>query len=98
MYLAKVIGNVVSTSKDESLKGTKLLVVTRLNERQEPAGSTEVAVDSAGAGIGETVIVSQGSGARLARGRSETVVDAAIVGIVDVVEIEDRTFDYSGKA
>lgn len=90
MYLAKVIGNVVSTSKDETLNGTKLLIVARLNERQIPVGMTEIAVDSAGAGIGETVIVSQGSGARLSRGRAQTVIDAAVVGIVDTVEIDDR--------
>ena len=90
MYLAKVIGNVVSTNKDETLNGTKLLVVARLNEKLAMVGETEVAVDSAGAGIGETVLVSQGSGARLSRGRTDTVIDAAVVGTVDSVEIEDR--------
>jgi ethanolamine utilization protein EutN len=87
MYLGKVIGTVVSTSKNESLAGTKLLVVARLTEKLVPDGSTEIAVDSVGAGNGETVIVSCGSGARLTGGKEQSVIDAAIVGIVDTVEI-----------
>lgn len=87
MYLAKVIGTVVSTSKAESLSGTKLLVVARLTERLLPDGSTEVVVDTVGAGNGETVIVSQGSSARQTMGKEHSVIDATIVGIVDTVEI-----------
>lgn len=87
MYLGKVIGTVVSTSKDESLSGNKLLIVARLNEKLAPEGSTEIAVDRVGAGSGEIVIVSCGSGARQSPGGSDhTVIDAAIVGIVDTVE------------
>lgn len=86
MYLGKVIGTVVSTSKDSSLSGCKLLIVARLTEALAPEGSTEVAVDTVGAGNGETVIVAQGSAARRAGGRDHSVVDSAIVGIVDTVE------------
>ncbi|WP_114395556.1 EutN/CcmL family microcompartment protein [Oleisolibacter albus] len=86
MYLGKVIGTVVSTSKDSSLSGCKLLIVARLTEMLEPEGSTEIAVDTVGAGNGETVIVAQGSAARRASGHDHSVVDSAIVGIVDTVE------------
>jgi len=86
MYLGKVIGTVVSTSKDESLAGTKLLIVARMTERVVPEGTTEIAVDTVGAGNGEIVIVSQGSGSRHTMGKEHSVIDASIVGIVDTVE------------
>ena len=87
MYLGRVIGTVVSTSKNASLIGSKLLVVARLSEQLIPTGLTEIAVDSVGAGNGEVVIVTCGSSARGAVAQSGSVVDAAIVGIVDTVEI-----------
>lgn len=86
MYLGKVIGTVVSTSKNESLTGTKLLIVQKLTEKLLPEGSTEIAVDSVGAGTGEIVIVSSGSSARQALNIKNSTIDAAIVGIVDTVE------------
>jgi ethanolamine utilization protein EutN len=86
MYLGKVIGTVVSTSKNESLAGTKLLLVARLTEQLKPAGGTEIAVDSVGAGNGEIVIVTSGSSARRVLGKDASVIDAAIVGIVDTVQ------------
>ncbi|SFO24144.1 ethanolamine utilization protein EutN [Cohaesibacter marisflavi] len=86
MYLAKVIGTVVSTSKDMSLSGSKLLIVAKLNEKQEPTGETEIAVDTVGAGNDEIVIVTQNSSARKAATLENSVTDAAIVGIVDTVE------------
>jgi ethanolamine utilization protein EutN len=89
MYLGKVIGTVVSTSKNESLSGTKILIVARLTEKLKPDGSTEVAVDTVGAGNGEIVIVSRGSSARQALNKDHCVIDAAIVGIVDTVETVD---------
>lgn len=61
MYLGRVIGTVVSTSKNEHLVGMKLLVVEKLTERLEREGTSEVAVDSVGAGTGEIVIVCKGS-------------------------------------
>lgn len=53
MYAGKMIGNVVATTKDPSLQGKKILVVEKLNEKKEPTGSTEVAIDTVGAGNGE---------------------------------------------
>lgn len=86
MYLAKVIGRVVATTKDMSLSGSKLLIVARLDERMVPQGKTEIAVDTVGAGNGETVIVTTGSAGRFAGTLDHSVVDASIVGIVDTVE------------
>ena len=88
MYLANVIGTVVSTSKDPGLVGYKLLVVQRFDADDQPTGAPEVAVDTVGAGNGETVIVAAGSAARQAIGGKAAPVDATIVGIVDVVEID----------
>ncbi|OUN20344.1 EutN/CcmL family microcompartment protein [Flavonifractor sp. An82] len=87
MYLGRVIGTVVSTSKNEQLVGMKLLVVEKLTERLEREGSSEVAVDSVGAGVGEIVIVCKGSSARYVFGKGEAPVDTSIVGIVDTVEV-----------
>ena len=87
MYLGRVIGTVVSTSKNQDLVGMKLLIVEKLTERLEREGSTEIAVDSVGAGTGEIVIVSQGSSARYAFKNPTAPIDKAIVGIVDTVEV-----------
>ena len=87
MYLGRVIGTVVSTSKNESLIGMKLLIVEKLTERLEREGSTEIAVDSVGAGTGEIVIVCKGSSARYVFGDGSAPVDTSIVGIVDSVEV-----------
>ena len=86
MFLAKVRGTVVSTSKDERLVGFKLLVVQRIGIEEEYVGLPQVAVDTVGAGVGATVIVTGGSSAR-ASARPDSPIDATIVGIVDDVEI-----------
>ena len=88
MYLAKVRGTVVATTKDERLVGFKLLVTHRIDEVGAWVSLPEIAIDTVGAGVGETVIITRGSQARYAAGRSEAPIDATIVGIVDSVEIE----------
>lgn len=88
MYLGKVVGTVVSTTKDESLVGSKLLVVTKLNESLQPMETSEIAVDSVGAGVGEIVLVSKGSSARYVLNKPNSPIDSAIVGIVDTVEVD----------
>lgn len=87
MLVGKVIGTIWATRKEESLRGLKLLVVCPLNllEGDKP-GTPIVAVDSIGAGVGETVLIVSGSSARHAIGR-EAPVDATVVGIVDDKEI-----------
>ncbi|MBQ9156600.1 MAG: EutN/CcmL family microcompartment protein [Eubacterium sp.] len=87
MYLGKVIGTVVSTVKVPSLTGSKFLIVEKINQDLTAKKQTAVCVDTVGAGDGETVIVVGGSSARMAGGDKTLPVDAAIVGIVDTVEV-----------
>ncbi|AYN25939.1 ethanolamine utilization protein EutN [Buttiauxella sp. 3AFRM03] len=86
MYLAKVTCALVSTTKHASLNGCKLLVVARLDEHYQPTGSAQVAVDCVGAGNGEIVIITTGSSARMSNSKEHSVIDAAVVGIVDALE------------
>ena len=86
MFLAKVRGTVVSTSKDERLVGFKLLVIQRIGIEDEYVGMPQVAVDTVGAGVGATAIVTGGSSARVSS-RPDSPIDSTIVGIVDSVEI-----------
>ena len=91
MFLAKVIGNVVATQKHQKFHGMKLLLIqphVAQHKALVPSGSSVVAVDSVGAGLGECVLFTQGSSARLTPTTKESPVDAVIVGIVDAVEIE----------
>jgi microcompartment protein CcmK/EutM len=83
MHLARVIGTVVATRKDERLTGLTLLVVQPLTPERRPAGRALVAADSVGAGVGEEVFFVRGKEASLPFVAGETPVDAGIVGIVD---------------
>ena len=89
MILAKIIGTVVATQKDERLVGSKLLVAQPLDAHGAARGSQLVAVDTVDAGFGETVLIVSGSSARLAGQLQEMPVDAAVVGIVDTVELPE---------
>lgn len=77
-----VVSHIVSTKKQDSLVGSKFMEV-RILENNQPTDKFLVAVDSVGAGIGETVLVTLGSSARLALTNVNAPVDAVIVGIVD---------------
>ena len=83
MQLARVIGTVVATIKNDSLEGRKLLVVQTLNQDLEPNGKPMVAVDSVGAGVGELVFWCRGKEASFPYKREDTPTDCTIVGIVD---------------
>jgi ethanolamine utilization protein EutN len=83
MQLARVIGTVVSTVKNDSLEGRKLLVVQTLNKDLQPAGKPMVAVDSVGAGVGELVFWCRGKEASFPFKREDTPTDCTIIGIVD---------------
>ncbi|MEG1799899.1 MAG: EutN/CcmL family microcompartment protein [Synergistaceae bacterium] len=88
MIIAKVVGNLWATKKDESLEGLKFFVVKQLGV---PQGQVKpiVAVDGGvGAGIGDDVLVTQGSSARLIYGERQVPVDAVIVGVIDSVEVD----------
>jgi microcompartment protein CcmK/EutM len=87
VLLGTVIGTVVATRKDERLVAQKLLVVRPVSPQGKPEGSSLVAVDTVDAGVGETVLVVSGSSARMAAGLKDCPVDAAIVGIVDAIEL-----------
>ena len=88
MWLGKVVGTVVAPTKDDTLVWWKLLVVQPLNLDGLNNISMQVAVDTVGAGNGETVLVASGSSARRVTKNDNSAVDAAIVGIVDSMEIE----------
>ena len=96
MFVAKVTGSVVATQKVDSMVGQKLLVVEpyRVDEqdrsRLKSTGRTFVCVDTVGAGLGEYVLIVQGSSARLTPQTKPLPVDAAIIGIVDSVHIESE--------
>ncbi|MBT5708567.1 MAG: EutN/CcmL family microcompartment protein [Verrucomicrobia bacterium] len=93
MFLARVEGSVISTKKDPSMNGRKLLLLRpQLVDdvdptKFRPGKNTIVAVDSVGAGEGEMVLFCQGSSARLAPNMKVAPVDAVIIGIVDVVDV-----------
>lgn len=89
MLLAKVVGTVVATRKDERLVSNKLLLVRPVDPHGKAEGSYLVAVDTVDAGVGESVLIVSGSSARMASGMKDCPVDAAIVGIIDSVSVQE---------
>ena len=90
MHICRVVGTVVSTQKNRKLDGAKLLLVQPLTLDGQPRGVALIAIDSVGAGVGERVlVVIEGKAAGDALGRKAAAVDAAVIGIVDVVDYED---------
>jgi carbon dioxide concentrating mechanism protein CcmL len=96
MRIAKVRGTVVSTQKEPSLRGVKLLLLQLVDEQGGLIPEYEVAADSVGAGVDEWVLVSRGSAARQILGNEQRPVDAAVVAIIDTIYVEDRLI-YSKK-
>ena len=102
MFLARVTGMVVSTQKVDSMVGKKLLVIepVRVDEqtkdRLKGTGRTFIAVDTLGAGIGQVVLVCQGSSARLTPETQNLPVDAVVIGIVDAVDVGERKIFAAG--
>jgi ethanolamine utilization protein EutN len=99
MIIGKVIGSIVSTTKAEKLTGKKLLIVHPLDMRTiEEEGKPIVAIDTVGSGVGEVVLIVSGSSARQTEITNGVPVDAAIIGIVDQIEIEGSlSFKKGGK-
>lgn len=97
MFLARITGSIVSTQKVDSLVGQKLFLVEplRVDEKDQqslkPTGRSFVVVDTVGAGEGEIVLCVQGSSARFTPGTKELPIDAAIIGIVDTVQVKANT-------
>jgi microcompartment protein CcmK/EutM len=102
MFLAKVTGLVVATQKVATMTGHKLLTVEPLRvdpqerDRLVGTGRTFVTVDTVGAGLGEMVLIVQGSSARMTPETEKLPVDATIIGIVDSVNVENKTV-FSAK-
>ncbi len=96
MFLARVIGSVVATKKDSAMTGRKLLLLRPLvvdeaqPDRLRAGASTIVAVDALGAGRDDLVLFCQGSSARSAEGMKTLPIDAAVIGIVDTVDVLNR--------
>ena len=104
MFIAKVTGSVVATQKLSSMVGSKLVTVEPVRvepnqrDRLVPTGRTFVAVDTLGAGQGQMVLVVQGSSARMTPQTEKLPVDAAIIGIVDQVRVENETIFSAGQS
>ncbi|MFM7128189.1 MAG: EutN/CcmL family microcompartment protein [bacterium] len=104
MFVAKVIGSVIATQKVATMTGHKLLLVEpyRLDpanrEKLVPTGRTFVTVDPLGAGVGQMVLLCQGSSARLTPETDKLPIDAVVIGLVDQVDVEGRVVFHDGKS
>ena len=99
MILARVTGTLVSTQKNRKLEGAKLLLVQPLTLEDTPRGPELLAVDGVGAGVHEKVlIVLEGRAASDAIGKKAAPVDAAIVGIVDTVDLPASSHERTGRS
>ena len=87
MLLGKVIGTVWSTRKDENLVGSKFLIVRQLDLDYTPKDNTVIAIDSVGAGVGEIVLIAQGSSARQTTITHNKPVDSVVMAIVDKLDV-----------
>ena len=90
MLIARVVGDVVSTIKDDKMVGRKLLIIREVTAENEIVGKPIVAVDTVDAGTGDVVLVAQGSSARQTNTTKETPTDAVIMAIVDSLEIQGK--------
>ncbi|OLE74109.1 MAG: hypothetical protein AUG12_02240 [Acidobacteria bacterium 13_1_20CM_2_57_8] len=88
MIIARVVGNVVATQKHEAHEGKKILLIQPLDLEGQPMGDVVVALDSVDAGIGDRVLaVQEGFSAMTSVGHIESPIDAAVIGVVDFVEL-----------
>jgi microcompartment protein CcmK/EutM len=91
MLIARVIGTLVSTQKESSLDGLRLLVCQPVNAEGERAGAAVVAADAVGAGVGEMILYATGSSARQTIATQNRPVDAVVMAIVDHWEVGGET-------
>ena len=89
MFLGKVVGTVWSTKKTPDLEGVRFLIVHPYDLDKEPTKNIVVVADRLGAGVGETVMCAYGKAARSAIGNQDMSIEAAVVGIVDRMDIQD---------
>jgi microcompartment protein CcmK/EutM len=90
MQIALVIGSTISTIKDESIRGRKLLIVRDADTEGKPKGEPYIAVDTVSAGTGDLVIITDGSSARYTNQTTNAPVDAVIVGVIDSLELSGK--------
>jgi ethanolamine utilization protein EutN len=93
MFLAKVVGTVWSTKKTPDLEGVRFLIVHPYDLDKEPTKNVVVVADRLGAGIGETVMCAYGKAARSAIGNQDMSIEAAVVAIVDRMDLQDVRSD-----
>ena len=88
MIIARVVGNVVATQKQQAHEGKKILLIQPLDLENQPMGDVVVALDAVDAGVGDRVLaVQEGFSAMTSVGHTESPIDAAVIGIVDAVEL-----------
>jgi ethanolamine utilization protein EutN len=88
VIIARVVGNIVATQKQEAHEGKKILLIQPLDLENQPVGDAIVAVDAVDAGVGDRVLaVQEGFSAMTSVGHIESPIDAAVIGIVDAVEL-----------
>jgi len=98
MFLAKVVGTVWSTKKSPDLEGVRFLVVHPYDLDKEPTRNIVIVADRLGAGTGEMVMCAYGKAARTAIGNQEMAIEAAVIGIVDRVDITDSVSEEMQEA
>ncbi len=97
MLIARVVGTIVSTIKDEKLTGRKLLIVREATTENELVGKPIAAIDTVDAGEGDLVLIAQGSSARQTNVTKETPTDAVIMAIVDELEVGGKVTFKKGR-
>jgi ethanolamine utilization protein EutN len=100
LFLAKVVGSVWSTKKTDNLRNLKFLVVNPLNLKKDPLTDVVIVADVLGAGVGETVICAYGHAARkaiLPDNPTSLSIEAAVVGIVDKIDIDEKFLSINTK-
>lgn len=88
MYIGIIIGTVVATRKDDKFVGHKLLLTQPVDVNKNPIGEPLVAIDTVGSGIGDFVFFTSGTAARYAANKPDSPIDAAVVGIIDGMDID----------
>ena len=98
MFLGKVVGSVWSTKKAPDLEGVRFLIIHPIGLDKEPTKNIVVVADRLGAGVGETVMCAYGKAARSAIGNHDMSIEAAVVGIIDRVDLQDATSEELREA
>lgn len=96
MKLGRIVGTVVSSTKDEKIDGLKLYIVRDLSMEMANKSSFVVAADAVGAGVGEVVLYASGSSARQTKSTDGRPIDATVMAIVDIIDIDNKVVFNKG--